>query len=242
VNGSFEQGSLSLYLENGKGSEVAGDGVILRGPEAAPDILPVVAQGTLAGDELVLQLFDDDFGAREGKLLAGTVGGEGSLSQPGDTPAILPVTLSRASKVEVSPRWVQANQLPEQYIIKFKFQDNDKVVRDCTVEVNLDDLDPSGNYVNGTYTSSVPFGPINGTTTGTVLTQRINGRRAICFELFNASPSRLTGALWFVAPTDPGTRQVNLDDSSKVFISGGTTSRYGVESYIQGQGTVESIL
>ncbi len=231
VQGSLPQGNLFLYLEPGNAPEVDGTGVIARGPNpATADLQPVSVRGTRIGSNLCVQLFPDDAAQNvESMLLAGVIGGEGSLSQPGQSPADLPVSLSQPQKKSVSPRFLDG-ALPERYSVECNFKDNDDVERNTNIDMTISSV-RSGTF-DGTYTSTVPFGPIQQESSGTVQARRYPGSDIVNFYLYNSRGQSAT----FVchAPQDATQNRVVLDNDSNVVVSSNNPNfyRFGLVRYL----------
>jgi len=239
VNGSFAEGKVYMDLETGDGPEVDGTGVIARGPGTAQaDLQPVAVRGTRIGSELCLQLFADDASPNsEPMMIAGTIGGEASLWQPGQAREGVPLTLTIPQKDSVSPRWLEG-PFPEHYRVQAQFRDNDELLRRAIIDVTLNTN--VNNVKSGSFTTTVPFGPIKEESSGTAEVFRYQESDVWNIYLYTSHGG--AARFCFYGPRNTAQEQVQLDDSSFVVVSTKSPDKYsiGLPSMLQ-NATLEAL-
>jgi len=235
VDGTSPQGSVYMYLERGAGSDVGGTGLISRGTGGSATLQAVAAQGTQIGDNLVVLLYPEDAAPGDDMLLAGTVGGQGSLSVRGQSAGAWSVQLSSPAKSGVSTRWLTT--IPEKYEVECRFIDNSGTDVFCTINIDIGGTNGGRGPYYGTYTSSRPFGPIEQKTSGTVEAQNFGGNLSMVLFTDQGVAARLV----FKAPENLATPRTLLDSGSSTIITSGNPNvdRFGVMQNIQAGGTIE---
>jgi len=252
VMGRFEGGTFCATLTPGRLPEqVLGEGVVVRGPESAPDIQPVSITGTRIGSELALDLAPQDPDPNSPDMFVmGTMGGDATLAEEASPPRGQRMSLSGPLNTDDGYDAIISDPQPKIRVgpgIELAIQcliepGGDYIVSDKARPVNIKLAFPGYEHnlgLTGTWTSDVPVTGIpNGVTAGKAyIDQWPDG--TIRAQILDSHSG--VGYFSFPAPRSDVGAQRNLGSASYMVVpiaAVGTNLNYHVGQYTRGTVTV----